>query len=187
MGKVLDKLSKLASVKSLTEAGGNIHVVLADGYANEGKVETVVQTAHAARLFIQGASDGTTPARRQRQTRMTDDGEVLEEVPVRNVPRYPGLPEEMRRPLYEMHKGYSPTEAEGRDAFTRGFEKDSHGYGESAAARDFENSWESERQRQKRIAEMETPIESYPDAGDAGEVTMFLNEVNDSADLQEVA
>ena len=198
MGKVLQKLAERQEVKSLNKTGDEIKIVLADGYSQEdGSVETVVTTAHAARMWIQAASNGV-----KKTVRTSSTGEtIVDEGP--QVEKYPGLPPEFRKPIWELPKNFSPNDAEGRDAYRRGYAKTSHYAGESSAAKEFESAWEQERRldeaRKAKEAEwaaenkeaiassnawvdanglpLATPDEDEDDLGAAGEMAMFLSDL----------
>lgn len=152
MGKVLEKLAKLPAVKSLNETSEGITIILTDGR------ESTVKTAHAARLFIQGGNTSTT--------RTSGDGEndnanivavkpLIEEI---RVPKYPGMAKAAYRDgedytpiaIWDRPKGFQPNSAEGQDAFRRGYDRKSHYYGESSAAKEFEQAWDAA----KRDAEL---------------------------------
>jgi hypothetical protein len=144
MGKVLEKLAALPAVKSITDVEGGHMVVLADGR------EQLCATAHAARLFIKGTSDKARASR----SAAPNDGEPSRpttlEVPEIRCAKYPGLPAEMRKPIWEHDKGFSPNSVEGADAFKRGFERKSHYRGESSAAKEFEAAWDSAKRDAER-------------------------------------
>jgi hypothetical protein len=156
MGKVLEKLAKMPAVKSLSESADGISIVLTDGR------ESTVKTAHAARLFIQG-----TKATASRTTATPENGNDNGEgivvplvVPEIRVPRYPGMQraaerdgeEYVVRPIWVVDKGFSPNSAEGADAFKRGYDRKSHYYGESSAAKEFEQAWDSAKRDADRKA-----------------------------------
>ncbi len=141
MGKVLQKLSAIPTVKSLTETDGKIQIVMVDGS------ETIVTTAHAARLFIQG-SNSPAGASTPREPGSNDNATLVAvEAPL--PPKYPGISPEDRKPIWEHPKGYQPNIAEGADAFKRGYARNSHRKGESAGAKEFEGAWD----HAKRAAE----------------------------------
>jgi hypothetical protein len=155
MGKVLEKLAKLPAVKSLTEGSDGIAIVLLDGR------ETVVKTAHAARLFIQGDKPAAT---RTAVPSSNDNGEgiVVPLIPEIRVPRYPGMAKAAMRdgddyvavPIWERNKGFSPNSAEGEDAFKRGYDRKSHYYGESSAAKEFELAWDAAKRDAEAKAQL---------------------------------
>lgn len=164
MGKVIQKLQTSAAVATISDGGDAYVVVLAEGYASDGKVETRANSAHQVRLFVDAASNGSAPTRTPRVVKVVDndsdvdDGGIHEPIePVRRVVAYPGLPLETRKPIWEHPKGFSASEHEGRDAFQRGFDKDSHCAGKSVRARDFEEAWE----RARRVAET-APVVGVP-------------------------
>lgn len=180
MGKVLEKLKERPAVKSITENSNGIIVLLADGYASDGKVEAVVTTAHAARLFIDAASNGREPARRQRTVR-SPDGNVVE-LPVRNVPKFTmakiqGPP----CPLYKRPKGFNPTELEGKLAFLAGFPIDSNPYGMSAAGKEWDNAYRA-AQRAAGVAESVRTIPT-----EEREILPETDEVTPDEDFAEAA
>ena len=141
MGKVLEKLAKLPAVKSLSEGTDGIAIVLVDGR------ESVVKTAHAARLFIQGTKAPTKSASADGENDNANPVPVVEEI---RVPRYPGIrkaaelngEDYVAVPIWDRDKSFSPNSAEGKDAFKRGFDRKSHYYGESSAAKEFEQAWD---------------------------------------------
>ena len=136
MGKVLEKLSALPTVKFIEQTDGGIKIVMRDDR------ETLVQTAHAARLFIQGDKPITKRKSSSMGAGDNDNGDdsadgFVEEA----VVRYKGILSEDRKPIWELPTGYCANTAEGIDAFKRGFAVNSHPYGECAAAKDFEAAW----------------------------------------------
>lgn len=52
--------------------------------------------------------------------------------------------------IYNLPKDWNANEAEGRQAFKDGRMVDSHRYGESSAASDFERGWRAEQTRAKK-------------------------------------
>ncbi len=150
MGKVFDKLKTLPAVKAIQDVGETALIILAEGYANDGKVECNVSTAHAARLFIEGASNGKAPAARKRIVRIiTEDGEIVEQASEEiRVAKYPGVLPEDCKPLAEWPRHYDFNGHEGRDAFRRGFDLKSHYRGESLGGREFEAGWKQEQRAQ---------------------------------------
>lgn len=148
MGKVLEKLAKMPAVKSLNETSEGITIILTDGR------ESTVKTAHAARLFIQGDKPATHNAADNDEPRLMSVP-VVEEI---RVPRYPGMAKAAFRDgedyvpkaIWDLPKGFQPNTAEGQDAFRRGYDRKSHYYGESSAAKEFEQAWDAA----KRDAEL---------------------------------
>ena len=136
MGKVLEKLSALPTVKFIQETDGGIKIMMVDGR------DTTVATAHAARLFIQGDKAVT---KRKSSIKGSGDNDNIDDSAdgfVEDaVVRYPGVLPETRKPIWEHPSGFNPNEAEGKDAFLRGYAVNSHYYGESAAAKEFEAAW----------------------------------------------
>jgi hypothetical protein len=173
MGKVLEKLQALPAVKTLVQGKNGISITLSDGYAQpDGSLEVVVQTAHAARLWIQSASNGRDTARRSRKVKtmqvMGEDGQVVEQEVEAVVP-YPGIPKEDRKPIWEYPKGFNMTDIEARDAFRRGYAKNSHCAGATTYAKEFEQSWEAERRAAEARAAKEATeavVESLPTVPD---------------------
>lgn len=151
MGKVLDKLQAMAAVKSLVQGSNGIVILLNDTYKREdGATETVVQTAHAARLWIQEASNGRDAPRKARKVVQiaTEDGEFIEQEIEDTVVRYPGIAKEDCKPIWELPKGWNPNDAEGRDAFRRGYARNSHPFGDLATAgKEFEAAWDQEKRK----------------------------------------
>lgn len=160
MGKVLLKLAERAEVKTINKIDAGIKIVLEDGYAQEdGATETVVATAHAARLWIQSASNGTV-----KKTTRTVDGQTVEVEVEPEVERYPGVLPEERKPIWDRPKNWNPSDFEGRDAYRRGYAKKSHHAGDSQAAKDFESGWEQERRLDEARKAKEAANDAIPDA-----------------------
>lgn len=138
MGKVFQKLALLASVQSITfDAAAMATITLASGYSNGGKDVLVCKTAHEARLWIQAATNGNViPMRRRAAAVVT--GEVVDEPA---VTPYAGLGPDYKKPIWELPKGFNRPAVEGRDAFLRGFARNSHPYGETLSGREFEAAW----------------------------------------------
>lgn len=151
MGKVLEKLKAQPIVKSIDDVDGGHMVVLNNG------LEKLCKSAHEARLFISGhtpkALSRATASRSSTPNAPTSNDNAtvvpVAEVYVPPVAKYPGLPAEMRKPIWEFTKGTDITELEGKDAFLRGFDRKSHYRGDSQSAKDFESAWD----RAKREAE----------------------------------
>ena len=148
MGKVLEKLKALPIVKSIDDVKGQHMVVLNNG------LEKLCNSAHEARLFIQehtpkALSRATASRSSAPSTPTSTDGDagpvVQNFVPEIRCAKYPGLPDEMRKPIWEWPKGFEITSLEGKDAYLRGFERKSHYRGESQSAKDFEVAWDSAR------------------------------------------
>jgi hypothetical protein len=141
-------------VKSLTEGADGIAIVLVDGR------ESVVKTAHAARLFIQGDKPAATRAVPSSNDNGT--GIVVPIIPEIRVPRYPGMAKAAMRdgedyvavPIWERQKGFSPNSVEGDDAFKRGYDRKSHYYGESSAAKEFEQAWDAAKRDAEAKAQL---------------------------------
>ena len=154
MGKVIQKLQAHAAVAALTDGGDTYVIVLAQGYANNGAVELRAKTAHEARLFIDGASNGSAPKRapKLRIVRENEDGST-EEVVAAETPRFKPSRMGPPCPIFLRPKGFNASEQEGREAALQGFAKDSHPYGASVAAKDFEGAWQAEMTAQRKAAE----------------------------------
>lgn len=152
MGKVFDKLKALPAVKCIQDAGDTALIVLADGYANDGKVECNVATAHAARIWIEGASNGTTSTSRKRTVRViTEDGEeIVQHIEEVKVAKWPGVTAEevATLPPFNERRDFDYNAFEGRCAFRRGFDIKSHYRGESLGGREFEAGWKQEQRNQ---------------------------------------
>lgn len=152
MGKVIEKLAALPAVKQIAPHAEGHLVILADGR------EQVCATAHAARLFIQDtkatASRSAVPASGNDNC----EGIVVPLVQEVRVPRYPGMRKAAERDgedytpraIWDMPKGFQPNSAEGKDAFERGYDRKSHYYGESSAAKEFELAWDQAKRDAER-------------------------------------
>lgn len=154
MGKVLDRLAALPSVKTLNVGPDGISIVLADGYANEGAVETIVQTAHAARLWIQAASNGREgPKRKARPlTVATENGDLIQspDMEMFTMKGYYGGP---YLPLQQRSKDFCASSFQGRYAYLNGFALKSHGWGQTSAGKNFEAAWLSVQRQCQQDAE----------------------------------
>ena len=59
-------------------------------------------------------------------------------------------PKKKPKPIWEYPKGYNFNEAEGREAYAEGRAMDSHGWGDSSAAKEFEAGWRQAKAKDEK-------------------------------------